>query len=94
MMMLFQNWDFLCIEDLDLHNLAAKRASSSLAYVVAVFLSNYLQLYYITAALKSKSYSFIINMSSGFNRNGCSPRMVDSGTMVWYVWLVEVLLQL
>jgi hypothetical protein len=60
MMMLFQDLDFLRIEDLDLHNLAVKKASSLLLMPLKYFLSNYLQsyiyiyIYRITTAFKAK----------------------------------------
>jgi hypothetical protein len=64
MMMLFQNWDFFCIEDLDLHNLAVKKAISLLLIPLDY-------LYQITCKyipvvlllhLKAKGSVFIINM--------------------------------
>jgi hypothetical protein len=66
MMVLFQNLDFLCIEDLDLHNLAVKKASSLLLMPLDY-------LYQITCKyipvvlllhLKEKGSLFIINMIS------------------------------
>jgi hypothetical protein len=59
--------DFLRIEDLDLHNLAGKKASSLLLMPLDLFLSNYLQIHTcgITTASKSKKGSlFITNMTS------------------------------
>jgi hypothetical protein len=59
MMVLFQNLDFLRIEDLDLHNLAVKKASSllliSLDYVYQITCK---YTYGITTASKSKKFSF------------------------------------
>jgi hypothetical protein len=66
MMVLFWNLDFFRIEDLDLHNLAVKKASSLLLipldyfyqitckYIPVVLLMN----------LKAKGSRFIINMTS------------------------------
>jgi hypothetical protein len=86
--MLFQNWDFFRIEDLDLHNLAVKKVSSLLLIPLEYFLSNYLQIDTcgITTAFKVKGSVLLMNMNSGFDRNGCYPRMVGSGTMVRVWW--------
>jgi hypothetical protein len=66
MMVLFQNLNFLRIEDLDLHNLAVKKASSLL-----LMLLDYLyQITYkyipvvLLMHLKEKGSLFIINMTS------------------------------
>jgi hypothetical protein len=66
MMVLFQYLDFLCIEDLDLHNLAVKKASSllliSLDYIYQITCK---YIGGITTASKSKRFSFYNNMASG-----------------------------
>jgi hypothetical protein len=66
MMVLFQYLDFLRIEDLDLHNLAVKKASSlllmSLDYfyqITCKYIPVVLQMH-----LKEKGSLFIINMTS------------------------------
>jgi hypothetical protein len=67
MMVLFQYLDFLLIEDLDLHNLAVKKASSLLLICLDY-------IYQITCkytggiitASKSKRFSFYNNMTSGY----------------------------
>jgi hypothetical protein len=45
MMMLFQTLDFLRIEDLDLHNLAVKKASSLLLMPLSIFIKLLAKLY-------------------------------------------------
>jgi hypothetical protein len=64
MMMLFQSWDFLCIEDLDLHNLAVKKASSLLLISLEYFYQITCKAIYIGSLLhlKAKGSLFIINM--------------------------------
>jgi hypothetical protein len=37
MMLRFQNWDFLCIKDIDLHNLTVKKESSLLPMPLKYF---------------------------------------------------------
>jgi hypothetical protein len=68
MMVLFQYLDFLLTDDLDLHNLAVKKASSllliSFDYVYQItckFIPVVLLLH-----LKEKGSLFIINMTSGY----------------------------
>jgi hypothetical protein len=67
MMVLFQYLDFLRTEDLDLYNLAVKKASSllliSIDYIYQItckYTSG------ITIASKSKRFSFYNNMTSGY----------------------------
>jgi hypothetical protein len=64
MIVLFQNLDFLRIEDLDLHNLAVKKASSLLLMPLDYFYQ--ITCKYIPVVLllhlKAKGYVFIINM--------------------------------
>jgi hypothetical protein len=65
--------------------------------IINEFLSNYLKYFYrITCKAiyvisllhsKAKGSLFIINMSSGFNRNGCCPMVMGNGTMVRYMWM-------
>jgi hypothetical protein len=66
MMVLFQNLNFLRIEDLDLHNLAVKKASSLLLIPFNYFYlitSKYIPLVLILH-IKAKGSLFIINMTS------------------------------
>jgi hypothetical protein len=67
MMVLFQYLEFLRIEDLDLHNLAVKKASSllliSLDYLYQIICKYTCG---ITSASKRKRFSFVINMTSGY----------------------------
>jgi hypothetical protein len=46
MMVLFQNLDFLRIEDLDLHNLAIKKASSLLLMPLIIFIKLLANIYW------------------------------------------------
>jgi hypothetical protein len=63
MMVLFQNLDFFCIEDLDLHNLAVKKASSLLFISLDYFYQ--ITYKYITVVLLLHLNSlFITNMTS------------------------------
>jgi hypothetical protein len=64
--MLFQNLDFLRIEDLDLHNLAVKKASSLLLIPFDYFyqiICKYIPVV-LLLHLKAKGSLFIINMIS------------------------------
>jgi hypothetical protein len=66
MMVLFQNLDFLHIEDLDLHNLAAKKVSSLLLIPLDYFYQitcKYIPMV-LLLDLKEKGSLFIINMTS------------------------------
>jgi hypothetical protein len=66
MMVLFQYLDFLRIEDLDLHNLAVKKASSLLLMPLDYFYQitcKYI-LVVLLLHLKAKGSLFIINMTS------------------------------
>jgi hypothetical protein len=62
--LLFQNWDFYRIEDLDSHNLLVKKASSLLLMPLEYFYQ--ITCKYIPVVLllhlKAKGYVFIINM--------------------------------
>jgi hypothetical protein len=63
--MLFKNWDFLHIKDIDLHNVVVKKASSLLLMRLKYFYQVTCKRYIcrITTALKAKGSSFIINMN-------------------------------
>jgi hypothetical protein len=66
MMIAIQNWDFFCIEDLDLHNLAVKKASSLLLIPLEYFYQitcKYI-LVVVLLHLKAKGSLFIVNMTS------------------------------
>jgi hypothetical protein len=66
MMVLFQNLDFLHIEDLDLHNLVVKQASSVLLMPLDYFYQitcKYIPMV-LLLYLKAKGSLFIINMTS------------------------------
>jgi hypothetical protein len=57
MMMLFQKLDSLCIEDLDLHNLAVKKASSLLLMPLSIFIKLLAKLYMLDHyCIKSKRF--------------------------------------
>jgi hypothetical protein len=57
--LLFQNWGFFCIEDLDLHNLVVKKASSlllmPLKYFIKLLAKLYMSYHY---CIKSKRFFF------------------------------------
>jgi hypothetical protein len=65
-MVLFQNLDLLRIEDLDLHNLAVKKAGSLLLRPLDYFYQIICKYIHVVLLLhlKAKGYLFIINMTS------------------------------
>jgi hypothetical protein len=86
--LLFQNWDFYRIEDLDLHNLAAKKASSLLLISLDYF-------YQITCKfipvvlllhLKAKGSLFIIIWLVVIDPSGDNLGRLAGGTMVRLSW--------
>jgi hypothetical protein len=68
MMVLFQNLDFLHIEDLDLHNLAVEKANSLLLMALDYFIKLFANIHVVLLLhLKAKGSLFIINMTSGLS---------------------------
>jgi hypothetical protein len=75
MMMIFKNLDFSHIKDIDLHNLAVKKASSLLLMRLKYFYQITCNSIYVVSLLhlKAKGFHFIIHMKLWFHSEWLLP---------------------